>query len=117
MLVYDVTKKTTFTNVNKWLTDLKQFAEPDCIIMLVANKVDLVERNPKKREVSTEDGRQLAKENKMLFMETSALASYKVAESFEDLLQGKKIFLTEKKYTMKGEKLQTQLSTKDIIII
>ena len=88
LLVYDVTKKTTFQNVNKWLTDLKQFAEQDCIIMLVGNKVDLVERNPKKREVSYEDGKQLAKDNKLLFMETSALASYKVAESFEDLLQG-----------------------------
>ncbi len=86
--MYDVTKKSTFNNVGKWLADLKQFAEADCIIMLVGNKVDLVERNPKKREVTYEDGKQLAKENKLLFMETSALASYKVSESFEDLLQG-----------------------------
>ena len=56
--------------------------------MLVANKVDLVERNPKKREVSYEDGKQLAMENKLLYTETSALASYKVSECFEDLLQG-----------------------------
>ncbi len=103
LLVYDVTKKSTFTNVSKWLTDLKQYAEPDCMIMLIGNKVDLVERNPKKREVSSEDGKQLAKENNLLFMETSALASYKIAESFEDLLQGKEK-IKFKRFIMKEEK-------------
>ena len=56
--------------------------------MLIGNKVDLVERNNKKREVSYEEGKLLAEENQLLFSETSALSNLKVTDSFEDLLQG-----------------------------
>jgi Rab family protein len=56
--------------------------------MLVGNKVDLVEKNPKKREVSLEESRAFAEENRLLMCETSALTSYKVTQAFEDLLQG-----------------------------
>ena len=42
-MVYDVTKKDTFFHVKKWLEELKDHAEPDIVIVLVGNKVDLVE--------------------------------------------------------------------------
>lgn len=57
--------------------------------MLIGNKIDLVERNNKKREVSFEEGKVFAMENQIMFTETSALSNLKVTESFEDLLQGK----------------------------
>jgi len=57
--------------------------------MLVGNKLDIVEKNPKKREVSLEESRQFAEENRLLMCEASALTSYKVTQAFEDLLQGK----------------------------
>ena len=53
-----------------------QNPEPDCIILLVGNKLDLW-----KSEVFTE-------ENNLLFIETSALTYYTVNEAFEYLLQG-----------------------------
>ncbi len=87
LLVYDVTKRTTFTDIQRWLTELKQFAEPDCIVMLVGNKYDLIERNNKKRDVSYEEAKAFADENKLLFFETSAISNHKVNECFEDLLQ------------------------------
>ena len=65
-----------------------QNTEPDCIILLVGNKLDLVEKNNKKREVSYEEAKYFSEENKLLFIETSALTNYKVNEDFEDLLQG-----------------------------
>ena len=61
--------------------------------MLIGNKVDLVERNTKKREVAYEEGKQLAEEYQLLFEETSALSNYKVSDCFEDLLQGKNYFI------------------------
>lgn len=74
-------------NTVKWLSEIRQNTEPYCVIMLVGNKVDLVERNNRKREVSFEEGKQFADENQLMFSETSALSNMKVTESFEDLLQ------------------------------
>lgn len=55
--------------------------------MLVGNKVDLVEKNSKKREVSFEEGKKFAEDNGLFFIEASALSSYKLNEAFEDLMQ------------------------------
>ena len=35
LLVYDVTKVSSFQNARKWVTELKSLAEPDILIMLV----------------------------------------------------------------------------------
>ena len=42
ILVYDVTKESSFHNLKVWLENLKQHADSDIVIMLVGNKVDLV---------------------------------------------------------------------------
>ena len=87
LIVYDVTKRSTFDNVIKWYSDLRNIAEKECIITLVGNKVDLLDRNNRRREVSYEEGKKLAEMNNMLFFEASALTSVKVNDCFEDLLQ------------------------------
>jgi Rab family protein len=88
LLVYDVTRKNSFVNAQKWLLELKQYAEPDCIILLVGNKVDLIDSNEVKREVFTEEARNFAEENKLIFYETSALGNIKVNEAFDALING-----------------------------
>ena len=85
--MYDVTKRSTFDDVMKWYSDLRNIAERECIIALVGNKVDLLDRNNRRREVSYEEGKKLAETNNMLFYEASALTSVKVNDCFEDLLQ------------------------------
>jgi Ras-related protein Rab-2A len=47
-------------------------------IMLIGNKCDLDAR----RQVSTEEGQKFAKENGLIFMETSAKTSFNVEEAF-----------------------------------
>ena len=80
--------KDSFLNVQRWLTELKQYAEPDCVIMLVGNKLDLVLSNRNKRQVSYEEGKSYANQNKLYFIETSVYSDYKVTEAFENLLEG-----------------------------
>jgi hypothetical protein len=75
--------------------------------MLVGNKVDLVDRNNKKREVSYEEGKAYSVENKLMFFETSALSSYKVNECFEDLLQ--EIYNERRKVTNKQKLVYNNL--------
>lgn len=87
ILVYDVTKKKTFLNISKWLEEIKQNADKDIVIMLVGNKVDLVEQNESKRKVTYEQGANFAKENNLFFAEASAVSKLNVKHIFENLLQ------------------------------
>ena len=52
LLVYDITKKQTFDNTERWLTELREHADGDIVILLVGNKCDLRHI----RAVSTEEG-------------------------------------------------------------
>jgi Rab family protein len=98
LIVYDITKRTSFDNVLQWLSDLKNNADKGCICALVGNKIDLVEKNHRIREVSEDEGKLLAKKYEMLFYETSALSNQSVNDAFEDLLQ--KIYIERRKITI-----------------
>lgn len=87
LLVYDITKSSTFHNCQKWAEELKNNAEPDIVVMLVGNKYDLVEKDPSSRQVQTKDAEQFADKNQMIFCETSAVTSFNVKHTFEQLLQ------------------------------
>ncbi|CAN1236245.1 Ras-related protein RABA2a [Linum grandiflorum] len=41
LLVYDVTKPTTFENVSRWLKELRDHADANIVVMLIGNKTDL----------------------------------------------------------------------------
>ncbi|KAK3293385.1 P-loop containing nucleoside triphosphate hydrolase protein [Chaetomium fimeti] len=41
LLVFDLTRRSTFQHVTDWLNDLRQIAEPDIVVVLVGNKADL----------------------------------------------------------------------------
>ena len=83
LLVYDVTNKDSFENIANWLDEARVNGNPEMVLCLVANKCDLTE----KRQVSTEDGKELADENKLLYIETSALNSQGVQDAFEKIAE------------------------------
>ena len=87
LIVYDITKRSSFDNVKNWYNDLISLGEKGCIIALVGNKLDLVERNERKREVSYEEAQAYAEDNHMLFFETSAYNGNNINDIFEELLQ------------------------------
>ena len=41
LLCYDITRESTFENLSKWLSEMKEFAEPYACIMLVLTKAIL----------------------------------------------------------------------------
>ncbi|EER08226.1 Rab11b, putative [Perkinsus marinus ATCC 50983] len=87
LLVYDVTRRNTFLNCSKWMEELRQNAEPDIVILLVGNKIDLVEKDSSTRQVTTEEATVFAKQSGLFFAEASAVSSVNVKFIFENLLQ------------------------------
>lgn len=87
LLCYDVTKQATFQNCMKWMEELRQNAEPDIVIMLVGNKVDLVEKDAGARQVYYDAAAEFARQHGLFFSEASAVTSYNVKHIFEHLLQ------------------------------
>ncbi|KAI9492802.1 Rab11 family GTPase putative [Zychaea mexicana] len=84
LLVYDITRHDTFEDIPRWLGELRlNDAHPDSIVMLVGNKSDLAEDQ---RAVPQDEATQYAEENKLLFMETSALDRTNVDKAFETLV-------------------------------
>lgn len=81
VVVYDISNMDTFARAKKWIKELQNQGIPNLVMSLVANKSDLESR----REVATEDGEQLAEENGMLFIETSARTSVNINEVFSEI--------------------------------
>ncbi|XP_061343666.1 ras-related protein RABA6b-like isoform X2 [Gastrolobium bilobum] len=82
MLVYDITKRTTFMNVRKWLHELREFGGEDMVVILVGNKTDLGQS----REVEKEEGKGFSEKEGLCFMETSALQNLNVEEAFLQMI-------------------------------
>ncbi|KAB1208564.1 Ras-related protein RABA2a [Morella rubra] len=82
LLVYDVTKPTTFENVSRWLKELRDHADANIVIMLIGNKTDLKHL----RAVATEDAQGYAEKEGLSFIETSALEATNVEKAFQTIL-------------------------------
>jgi len=80
LLVYDVTRRETFSHLKSWLEETRQNANAQTTIFLLGNKTDLSE----KRQVSTQEGKEFAQEHKLHFMETSAKSGANVKSVFTD---------------------------------
>ncbi|KAL7715487.1 Ras family protein [Entamoeba marina] len=89
-LVFDVTNKQSFDNIDKWLTQSKSLTDPyNCPIsyVLIGNKSDLSD----KRQVSYEEADDYAKQHEFLYTETAALQRDNILSflviGLDDLLQ------------------------------
>ena len=78
LLVYDITRHETFEHIDRWLNEIKVNGSKDICCILIGNKKDLEEQ----RQVKYEEGEKLAKNNNLLFLETSAKSAENVQEAF-----------------------------------
>ncbi|KAG4425496.1 hypothetical protein IFR04_001415 [Cadophora malorum] len=110
LLVFDISRRPTFTHVTDWLNDLRQIAEPDIVVVLVGNKSDLAAGDENKREVTKEEAEEWAKKNGVLeYVETSAksgegveMAFGRVAERIYMNVEAGKYDLNDRRSGVKG---------------
>ena len=84
LLVYDITRKSTFEKVKSFYSkNIKDICPKDVPILLLGNKTD----KENKREVTYEEGIDLALKEKYEFKESSCLQNKNVAGAFESLIE------------------------------
>jgi len=73
LVVYDVTNRTSFDNVKRWLLEIDKYAREGVNKLLVGNKADgSSPADLSNRQVTTEEGKLFADSHGINFLETSA---------------------------------------------
>ena len=83
LLMYDISNKKSFIKIKDWLNNIFEHKDKDFPILLLGNKCDLEE----KREVTKEEGDQLAKELKLNFYETSNKDNINIEKAITELIE------------------------------
>ncbi|MFX1466942.1 MAG: Rab family GTPase [Promethearchaeota archaeon] len=89
LIVYDITVKTSFDNLDRWFNDLYTNCG-EIPVILIGNKIDLID----KRNVFKEEGEQYAIQKGVPFHETSAKTGDYVIDAMDELA---KLILTDTK--------------------
>lgn len=111
LLVFDIAKSVTYKNVERWLTELRENAAENIVIMLVGNKSDLKHL----REVPTDEALEFAKKNGLTFVETSALDSTNVDKAFQDIIT--EIFTQSAQPSLTTAKTSSQPTASQPIVV
>ena len=82
-IVYDITNKSTFESVDKWIKDLNSYGDKNLTMLLIGNKSDLED----KRIINKEEGEEKEKSFELGFIETSAYNGDNIAQAFDIMLK------------------------------
>ncbi|XP_078447251.1 ras-related protein RABA5e-like [Wolffia australiana] len=104
LIVYDISRRTTFDSVERWLEELKTHSDTTVARMLVGNKCDLENI----RDVSVEEGKSLAEREGLFFIETSALDSTNVKTAFEIVIR--EIYSNVSRKVLNSDSYKAELS-------
>ncbi|CAI4045095.1 Rab family GTPase YPT52 SKDI_11G2250 [Saccharomyces kudriavzevii IFO 1802] len=111
LVVYDITQEDSLQKARNWVDELKnKVGDDDLVIYLLGNKVDLCQDMPgsetipelnegeddeqKVRAISTEEAKQYAQEQGLLFREVSAKTGDGIKEIFQEI--GEKLYDSKK---------------------
>lgn len=81
LVVYDITSADSLRKAVSWIGELRRNADPQTVVVLVGNKCDLESM----RQVSTQQGTEVAEKEELLFLETSAKDGMNVDALFASL--------------------------------
>lgn len=81
--MYDITKRSTFLSLQKWIEEVRRYTSSNVIVSLIGNKCDLIEQ----REVEPDEPKSFCRyvPEIMFVMETSAKDNTNVEDTFRSL--------------------------------
>lgn len=112
LLVFDITRPSSFVSCTQWLQDLRQIAEEEIVVILVGNKSDLSgdDSIQNQRRVTRQEAEEWCRQNNVVrYVETSAKsgegvehAFLEVAERIHQNIEGGKYDLNDRRSGVKG---------------
>jgi Rab family protein len=84
MMVYDITRSNTFSNIDKWYNELIDYGDKDVVPIIIGNKSDLNQL----RAIQTETALDKALSLGVPLIETSAYNSFNIDVAFKKLING-----------------------------
>ena len=82
ILVYDISNKSSFISLNKWLIDAKEYVNEKTLFVICGNKLDL------KRAVTRKEAEDFSNEKNIpLFIEVSALTGEGINDLFNNIVK------------------------------
>ncbi|XP_013137301.1 PREDICTED: ras-related protein Rab-43 [Papilio polytes] len=83
IIVYDITKRSTFLSLQKWIEEVRRYTSSNVIVSLIGNKCDLTDQ----REVEADEPKSFCRyvPEIMFVMETSAKDNTNVEDTFRSL--------------------------------
>ena len=82
-IVYDITSRKTFENIDKWIGEIKERTTDDVKLIIIGNKTDL----NNEREIKSEEALIKYQDMDIPLIETSALEDTNVNEAFINLIK------------------------------
>jgi Ras-related protein Rab-1A len=111
IVTYDVTDKESYKNIDTWMNEVEKHASDNVSRILVGNKCDLEDS----RQVSTDEGKELADTYNIRFVETSAKDSKNVEEAFTLMtkeIKSRVVHTEARKPSQTGKKLSNPKTKK-----
>ncbi len=79
IIVYDITNRLSFDNIDKWISEIKANADKNIILVICGNKCDLSD----KRVISLDESLDKSSNNNLILFETSAKTGYNIDQAFD----------------------------------
>ncbi|KAJ5090408.1 hypothetical protein N7532_009092 [Penicillium argentinense] len=90
LLVFDISRRSTFVSCTQWLQDLRQIAEEGIVVILVGNKTDLAGQGSgsNHRQVTQQEAEEWCRMNNVIrYTETSAKSGDGVERAFLEVAE------------------------------
>ena len=71
--------RRSLENLDKWISEIKEYGEESCLLFLVATHSDLI----KKRNVEEEEAREYAMKKGLIYFETSSKLNLNIDQLFQ----------------------------------
>jgi small GTP-binding protein len=78
VLVFDLSDRKSFDDLNQWLADIHALCDPNAVVTLIGNKLDLADQ----RKVTSNEAEAFAQLHQLSYFETSALGGDNIQEAF-----------------------------------